>query len=185
MMRLFTLEQSVKIAPEIIHKARLFASGVVKTIDYRDSSQTNLKKIENDHFTGKIGEEAVRSVFEKFGRLIKGPDYEIYDLQHKSWETDLYVDDVELAVKTQKRSAAQHYGLSWTFQASRHRKDSILKQPGAWVCFVECDDRCSNWTCTVYPPYQMKEIKPLLRDPKLVRLKGKKLVIYAKDLPPV
>lgn len=180
-MRLFTKKQLVKIDAAHIKKARAFAAHVVGTVNYKDSNQSNLKKIEADHFVSKIGEEAVRKVFENLGRIVKGPDYEIYEMKKKSWDDDLYVDDVGLAVKTQKKSSADRYGLSWTFQASGYRTDPILKQPSSWVCFVLCDDRNPSLNCTVYPPLQMGEL--ILGDPKLPHLKGKKKVAYAKDLP--
>ena len=105
-MRYFVTVQTVVLFPELIAKARDFAKLVTPTIGspgngYRDTNQLDLKKIENDHFVSKGGEEAVRIVFEKLGRQVKGPDYRIYEGKQKSWDSDLYVDGLGLAVKTQ------------------------------------------------------------------------------------
>lgn len=177
-MHPFPTPQIIPIPKNLIVKATTFAEQVIPTINYRDSNQSNRKKIQNDHFVSKLGEEAVRLAFEQFGLIVKGPDYEIYQGKNKSWEEDLLVDDVALAVKTQKKSAALRYGLSWTFQSSGFRNDPILKTPHAWVCFVECDDT-RNYECKVYPPMQIKDLT--FRDPKLAHLKGKKQVVYARD----
>lgn len=180
-MRLFKSKQQVIIYEAVIKKASEFAEKVTATTDYSDSNQFNLIKIKEDHFISKIGEEAVKAVFEKFGMKVQGPDYTVYEKDRKSWAPDLYIDNKELAVKTQKKTAADRYGLSWTFQFSELRKDTILCSADAWVCFVECDDKSKNFNCIVYPPYQIKELT--FSEPILKRLKGKKKVVYASDLP--
>ncbi|HSG43126.1 MAG TPA: hypothetical protein VLA72_08215 [Anaerolineales bacterium] len=58
---------------------------------------------------------------------ILGPDNTIYSGKRKSWDADLKINDIEVAVKTQRRLAAMRYGLSWTFQDSPKRRDPILK----------------------------------------------------------
>jgi len=179
-MEYFKDKQVVKLGQADIDKARKFANDVVDTIDYGDSNQFSTAKIKEDHFVSKLGEEAVKKVFENFGKTVEGPDYEIYTQKEKSWDADLRIDNVDLAVKTQKKSAAQRYGLSWTFQSSSYRKDPILQNLENEVCFVECDDT-NDYSCTVYPPYQIKELT--FKDPVLPHLKGKKQVVYETDLP--
>ncbi|OWY21833.1 hypothetical protein C7N43_28655 [Sphingobacteriales bacterium UPWRP_1] len=172
----------VVLPPHIVEKARHFANQVIQTVDYTDSNQHNLQKISNDHFISKLGEEAVKTAFENLGHTVTGPDYSIYQAKQKSWEADLYINNYPLAVKTQPTSAAKKYGLSWTFQASGKRKDPVLKQPDAWVCFVAChDNNNEHYHCTVYPPCQIKNL--LFKPPRLQHLQGKKLVVYAADLP--
>ena len=140
-MRYFNSTKKVLIHSDEILLANNFAQQVTPTINYYDSNQTNLIKIQQDHFISKIGEEAVRKVFRSCQQKVRGPDYNIYKQKDKSWEEDLYVNGVGLAVKTQKWSAAERYGLSWTFQNSGKRKDPILDNPEAWVCFVLCNDK--------------------------------------------
>ena len=179
-LRIFNKPVLVDISSEQVQRAEQFARNVINTVNYRDSNQTNRAKIQQDHFVSKIGEEAVASVFRQHGLQVKGPDYTIYKGKAKSWDADLYIDDWELAVKTQKQSSASRYGLSWTFQSASRRRDPILDDTQAWVCFVLCDES-KDYQCRVYPPYQIHELT--FKAPKLKYLKGKKQVVYAVDLP--
>lgn len=183
-MRYFTNIQTVIADAVLVVKAKNFAKQVTPTVGapgsgYRDTNQFNLQKIENDHFVSKVGEEAVRIVFEQLGRQVRGPDYQIYEGKRKSWDSDLYIDGFGLAVKTQTTSLAKKFGLSWTFQAGTYRKDPILNNLDAWVCFVEFNEATRQ--CRVYPPYQIKELT--FGEPKLDKLKGSKKVVYAESLP--
>lgn len=178
-MKFYDSILKIEIPKELVDKAKRFAVAVVETTNYSDSNQFSKQKITDDHFISKVGEEAVKIVFSKYTN-VKGPDYGIYDVKSKSWDEDLYIDDLGLAVKTQKRTAALRYGLSWTFQAGSFRRDKILNNPEAWVCFVEYDDVNAGNFCYVYPAFQIKELK--FRDPFLAKLKGHKLVVYATDL---
>ena len=180
-MRLHLSPIHIQISSEKIAQARAFAKAVAQTTNYRDSNQLSIAKIETDHFISKIGEEAVCELYRLFGKACTPPDYAIYRGKKKSWEEDLKVEGKALAVKTQSKSSARRYGLSWTFQDAATRKDPILQDPEAWVCFVGCNDENEHYNCFVYPPYQIKEL--LFRDPKLAKLKGKKKVLYATDLP--
>jgi hypothetical protein len=162
----------------IISKAKKFSEEVIHTINYKDSNQSNTAKIRDDHFISKLGEEAVKKVFEERGNEVTGPDYNVYPGKKKSWSADLIINGIEVAVKTQKKSAANKYGLSWTFQSSPARKDPILKNPEAWVCFVECDDE--NFSCTVFPPKKIRQLR--MKQPRLQHMLGKKKVVYAADL---
>jgi hypothetical protein len=179
-MREFEQVQIVKLSADVIDRARTFARRVVGTVNYDDSGQSNAKKIEDDHFVSKLGEEAVASVYRLLGEEVKGPDYTIYKGRRKSWAHDLFVDEVGLAVKTQRRSAARRYGLSWTFQAGKTRRDPILDSPEAWVCFVAFDDLDGANTCYVYPTYRIKDCP--FKAPRLKRLIDSKIVVYVADL---
>ena len=181
-MRLFIHPKRIKIPVAIVSKAEKFAEQVISTVDYSDSNQQNIDKIRQDHFISKIGEEAACAVFRHYAHFVSQPDYHIYRRQQKSWDADIQVNGVEVAVKTQRKTQAQKYGLSWTFQAAPYRKDPILQQPDQWVCFVACDDLGvePSYDCTVYPPQQIGEL--MFKDPILAHLKGKKLVVYADDL---
>ena len=169
----------VILPSSVVSKAEKFAEAVVETVNYADSNQRNKTKIKNDHFISKIGEEAVCAAFRHFGQPINEPDYEIYKGTAKSWAADLVTNETEIAVKTQARSQAKKYGLSWTFQSSEKRFDPILNEPESWVCFVVCDDTKANYECFVYQPQQIKNL--LFEPPLLPHLKGKKQVVYAKN----
>lgn len=169
----------VQLLQDLIARARQFAVAVAETTNYGDSNQFSKQKITDDHFISKLGEEAVRVVFSNYA-TVKGPDYGVYEAKNKSWEDDLFINEVGLSVKTQKKTSALRYGLSWTFQAGSFRRDKILNNPESWVCFVLYDDVASGNVCHVYPPFQIKEL--VFRDPVLDKLKGHKLVVYGADL---
>ena len=177
MDRWFLRPKRVQLTDAHLTRARRFAAAVVGTVDYSDSNQHLAKKIEQDHYVSKLGEEAVVLVLRSKGLTVRGPDYAVYTGKRKSWEADLFVDEVPLHVKTQTAASGARYGHSWTFQNSARRRDPVLHEPGAWVCFVTAYER----HCLVYPPYRMGELT--LGDPKLAHLVGKKRVAYAEDLP--
>jgi hypothetical protein len=179
-MSTFRTPQIVQLPPEAVDRARAFAEAVVETVNYRDSNQTVRKKIHDDHFVSKLGEEAVRLVFEARNCTVGGPDYTIYTGKQKSWAADLRINALEVAVKTQRRSAANRYGLSWTFQDSPERHDPILAMPDAWVCLVVYEDLKPGFECVVYPLRKIKQL--IFEAPRLSRLLGKKQAIYLETL---
>ncbi len=180
-MKYFRQALNITLSESEITKATCFADAVLATVNYTDTLQFNQQKIRDDHFVSKLGEEAVRRAFEQYGCQVQGPDYTIYTGRQKSWDSDLYVEGGALAVKTQRSSAAQRYGLSWTFQQSKFRTDPILAQPEAWVCFVEYHDLQEGCIFTVFEPLQIGELP--LEAPRLARLVDKKVAVYAADIP--
>ena len=179
-MSTFRKPQNVHLPAEAVARARTFAEAVTGTVNYRDSNQTQKKKIEDDHFVSKLGKEAVRLVFEIRHCLVEGPDYTIYEGKGKSWAADLRINSLEVAVKTQRRSAANRYGLSWTFQDSPERRDPILSMPEAWVCLVAFEDRKPDFECVVYPLRKIKQL--IFEPPKLKHLAGKKKTVSMETL---
>ena len=175
-MRHFASIQEVQITQDSLTRARSFAEQVTPTVNYADTHQANRYKVRHDHFISKVGEEAVKTIFEKLNHRVRGPDYTIYAGKGKSWEADLFIDDVPLAVKTQTAEAGKRFELSWTFQLGPYRRDPILNQPDAWVCFVEYDEPKN--LCRVFPPYQIKELT--FEAPKLARLQKVKIAVYAR-----
>lgn len=177
-MKFYSNTRQVNLEREAVLRAWDFATKVSATTNYSDSNQSLIKKIKDDHFVSKLGEEACKTILSEFGK-IKGPDYNIYNAKQKSWEEDLFINDIGFAVKTQRHTAAIKYSLSWTFQAGEKRKDSILQNPEAWVVFVEYDDS-QPYLCNVYQPYQIKDLK--FEEPRLQHLISHKKVVYAKSL---
>lgn len=139
-----------------------------------------MEKIRDDHFVSKLGEEAVRFVFETRNCKVEGPDYTIYTGKGKSWAADLKINDLDVAVKTQRRSAAKRYGLSWTFQDSPERRDPILDTPEDWVCLVVYEDLNTDYECVVYPLRKIKQL--IFEAPRLSKLVGKKQAVYLETL---
>ncbi len=179
-MPTFRKPQVVHLPPEAVARAAAFADAVTETVDYRDSSQTLKKKIRDDHFVSKLGEEAVRLVFAARNCRVEGPDYAVYAGKRKSWAADLKINTLEVAVKTQRRSAARRYGLSWTFQDSPERRDPIFSVPEAWVCLVAYEDLQPDYECIVYPLRKIKQL--IFEAPRLPRLVGKKQAVYLETL---
>jgi hypothetical protein len=179
-MPTFRTPQVIHLPPELVARARAFADAVTDTVDYQDSHQTKKKKIRDDHFVSKLGEEAVRLVFERRKCIVEGPDYSIYDRKQKSWSADLRINALEVAVKTQRRSAAKRYDLSWTFQDSPRRRDPILSMPEAWVCLVVYEDLTPDYECVVFPLRKIKQL--IFEPPRLSRLVGKKQAVYLETL---
>ena len=179
-MATFKEPQTIQLPHAAVERATAFASAVVSTVNYRDSDQTVKQKIQDDHFVSKLGEEAVRFVFEQRDCKIIGPDYTIYSGKQKSWDSDLKINGLEVAVKTQRRSAAKRYGLSWTFQDSPERRDPILDLPNAWVCLVVFEDLKDGYECVVYPLRKIKQL--IFEAPRLSKLVGKKQAVYLETL---
>jgi hypothetical protein len=179
-MPTFRTPQTIQLSLEAVNRASVFADAVTDTVDYRDSNQSKRKKIRDDHFVSKLGEEAVRMVFEARNCMVKGPDYMIYEGKQKSWIADLQVNALDVAVKTQRRSAAHRYGLSWTFQDSPKRRDPVLSMPEAWICLVVFEDLKQGFECIVYPLRKVKQL--VFESPRLSRLIGKKQAVYLETL---
>ena len=179
-MPAFRTPQTIQISEEAVSRAQVFADAVASTVNYRDSNQTQIEKIRDDHFVSKLGEEAVQGIFEARSCIVEGPDYAIYDGKQKSWAADLKINSLDVAVKTQRRSAANRYGLSWTFQDSPERRDPILETPEAWVAFVLFEDAGPGFECIVYPLLKVKKL--VFDPPQLAHLVGKKKVVYLEKL---
>ena len=179
-MPTFKEPQIIQLPTAAVERATAFADAVTTTVNYRDSNQSVREKIRDDHFVSKLGEEAVRFVFEQRDCKVVGPDYTIYAGKGKSWDADLRINELEVAVKTQRRSAAQRYGLSWTFQDSPERRDPILDMPEAWVCLVVFEDLKEGYECMVYPLRKIKQL--IFEAPRLSKLIGKKQAVYLETL---
>jgi hypothetical protein len=177
--RYYTSLMKTELSAEVFTKAKLFATQVTATTNYADSNQSIINKIMDDHYISKLGEEAVKKVLSQYA-VVEGPDYTLYTANNKSWDDDLFIEGEGIAVKTQKRSSAEKYGVSWTFQAGAVRKDKILERPNAWVAFVVYDD-VEKHCFYVYPLMQIKELT--FKEPVLAHLKAHKLVVYADTLP--
>ena len=179
-MSTYRTPQIIHLSSEAVSHAQAFAQTVTGTVNYRDSNQLRTQKINDDHFVSKLGEEAACSVFIARHCIVEGPDYSIYAGKQKSWTADLKINNLDVAVKTQRRSAARRYGLSWTFQDSPRRRDPILSLPEAWVCLVVYEDLKPDYECLVYPLRKIKQL--IFEAPRLDKLVGKKQAVYLETL---
>lgn len=177
---MLTEKKMYKLAPSIeaINKAKAFSEEVVDTLVYKNTER-NIYKIKQDHFIGKLAEEAVYILYHSLGYDISKPDYSVYSSTDKSFSSDLQLNGKPLAVKAQTASMAKITGLSWTFQVDPKRFDPIVHQPEALVVCVLVDDSDDKMTCYVFP---IKEIQDLVfKQPMFRKYIGKKLVVYAED----
>jgi hypothetical protein len=179
-MSTFKTPQLIQIPADAKKRASAFAKAVTSTVNYKDSNQSIQKKIEDDHFVSKLGEEAVRILFESRECSVTGPDYGVYEARRKSWAADLKINGLDVAVKTQRRSAGNRYDVSWTFQNSPERRDPILDEPNAWVCLVVYEDLQDDVECLVYPLRKIKQL--IFEPPRLAKLVGKKQAVYLETL---
>jgi hypothetical protein len=179
-MSTFQTPQFIFIPEDARQRAFEFAKLVTETVNYRDSNQSVKEKIQDDHFVSKIGEEAVQTLFRGRECLVEGPDYGVYEARSKSWAADLKINGLDVAVKTQRRSAANRYGLSWTFQDSPERRDPILDMPDSWVCLVVFEDLKTSEEFLVYPLRKIKQL--IFEAPRLSKLAGKKQAVYLETL---
>lgn len=179
-MTTFKTPQVIQIPEDAKQRASEFAKAVASTVNYKDSNQSIQNKIQDDHFVSKLGEEAVRILFQSRECQVEGPDYGVYEARRKSWAADLKINGLDVAVKTQRRSAGNRYDVSWTFQDSPERRDPILDMPDAWVCLVVFEDLQDVTECLVYPLRKIKQL--IFEAPRLARLVGKKQAVYLETL---
>jgi hypothetical protein len=151
--------------------SRRYADGVVSTVSYKDSGQSNVEKIKNDHYIGKLAEWCAYHLL-KDSFAIRPPDCEVYVGKKKSWESDL-VGDVDFAIKSQTFESYKRYGASIMFQDIKGgRRDPILDKADSFVVYVVVGGTFG----IVIPPITIKDLQ--LDEPKLWHLKGKKSVAY-------
>lgn len=168
---------SIKIERYEILLSRLFSRAVVGTTDYSARGQNDAKKIEIDHFIGKLGEFATYKVLIKLGYKVLKPDLEIYTKNKKSHADDL-VGDVNLKVKSV--SSDSPFGLSWVFQFSPNPDPIFTGRTQGHIsfCVVNLRDKSVDFI-SILP---VKDIVSLMKLPIKDSLKDYKRVIYKKDL---
>jgi len=162
-----------------IARSKDFANRVMHTVNYCDANQYDHRKVWRDHYISKISEEGVGKYYRARGCEVEGPDYKIYTGKQKSWEKDLKINGVGVSVKAQSIESMLAFGLSWSFGNSV-RRDPVLYDPDAWIIFTLVQDSLIITQVQIYEPRQVKEL--VFGNPRLERLKGKKLVVYAEDI---
>lgn len=117
----------IKISKRVYNKCVKFAeeriSGSKSVYAYRGESRVD--KMIDDIIIGCMGEWAVEAHLSSIGFECSEPDMVIYEKKRKSFDADLYVDDICIHVKSQGVESAKRYGNSWLFQ----RRDSLVSNP--------------------------------------------------------
>lgn len=165
---------------DIIKMCEVFSSKVIHTNadEYHKRKQSDLEKIWNDIFYGKLAEWGVYFIYLERGRTnIDPPDMRIYHAKDKSFDPDLQYGLFNLHIKSQTDYSAQKYGDSWMFQS----KDPLLEHCNEYDILIGCrvlhqDDRAL---------VQIKLEKPFgklkISEPKLNRFRGIKKAVYLEE----
>lgn len=102
------------------------------------------------------------------------------EAKRKSWAADMKLNDIEVAVKDQKRSAARRFRLSWTFQDAPERRDPILDLPKALAGLVVFKVLKEGAECLVYPLRKIKQL--IFEAPRPAKPVGKEQAAYLETL---
>lgn len=151
---------------------------------YRRRNQSNPERIVAQIIDGKLGELFAYHYLKKQGFESTMPDFEIYTARQKSFDADLYSHKTAIHVKSQNITSAKRYGSSWVFQAGGigfgNRDPCLDNSQDEWCIFVTVDHESKS--ATVLGPYNINDVRPHMKDPKLSHLKGIKKCIYQKDI---
>ena len=123
---------------------------------------------------GSVGEYGVYKHLQSNGIDVCKPDLKIYEARNKSFDADLFNDDVKIHVKSQSVASAKRYGNSWLLQ----RSDRVTKDPGAneYFAFTNVDGR----DVTILGIVKCRDIikKELLDECKVPSYRHSKYALY-------
>lgn len=130
-----------------------------------------------------MGEFVSQAFLRGLGYECTDPDCEVYTTKGKSWASDLFVGEHKVAVKTQDSNSAARFGSSWVFQKGGigygHR-DPVIDGGKSFALFVTLD--IENKSAELYGPFEMAELRPHFKPPKVAALRFSKTVIYLDDI---
>jgi hypothetical protein len=153
----------INVTDEEKAKCLDFANRVVNTnIDkYRERNQTDVNKIIDDIYIGKLAEYATYKFLKQAGKDVKEPDIEVYGAKRKSFASDLTDGTLKYHVKCMKKSMADRFGLSWSFQI----EDPLVHRPDAQDVIVLCEYDQDIEIKTLVKATRVKDIytKPFLK----------------------
>lgn len=146
-------------------------------------NQFNKERIIQQNITGKIGEFAAMFYLLDQGLECNSPDMKVYSGSKKSFDADLMLNNRPLHVKSQSKQTSDYFGcVSWTFQkggkGAGHTDPLTKRSINDLVIFCHVDGQ----HVAIHGPFEWKDVKNLLKDPLLDRLKGIKQCIYLEDL---
>ncbi len=169
----------IEISDEDIEKIDEFVEKSIVThiSHYRKRNQTDIQKIKNDIYNGKLAEFGVYYLY-KDRMKITYPDINVYHTSKKSFDSDFIINDsIHLHVKSQHIMISKKFGLSWSFQ----KEDSLTYSPNEndWIIFVLVEDYNR---IRIIKRCKASDLKNKYKEPLLERLKSIKKVIYYEDL---
>jgi hypothetical protein len=177
---------SYYLSRDIIKICEVFCSKVLHTNadQYYKRKQSDINKIWNDIFYGKISEWGVYFIYLERGRTnVTAPDMKIYSSKQKSFDADLCYGLYNLHVKSQNSESAEKYGDSWIFQS----KDPLFASPTEYDIIVGCrvtlDESSKDFIdgALVEIKLEKRFIDLNIGSPKLSKFSGDKKAIYLKD----
>jgi len=169
----------VYISKKHSKKVMRFAERVSMTTNYSDCGQNDFNLKAYQHYVGKLGELAVY-LYLKDSYDITEPDFKIYEVKDKSWDSDLKIENEHLSIKAQDIQSAKKFGLSWTFQYIKGgRSDSSIKKNITVIPTLYDNTYYNDLRVVVFPSIKIENVK--FGEPKKKSLKGKKLVMYAEE----
>lgn len=117
----------IKYGKRLLNKCEKFATkritGSAHLYKYRGESRQD--KMIDDIKIGCLGEWAVYKHLQQLGYDPSEPDMKIYEKRRKSFDADIYCDEIEVHVKSQGVKSAKRYGNSWLVQ----RSDKLVSEP--------------------------------------------------------
>lgn len=171
-----------KLQSDIVKMCEVFSSKVIHTNadEYYRRKQSDLEKIWNDIFYGKLAEWGVYFIYlERERTNIDPPDMRIYSAKDKSFDPDLRYGLFNIHVKSQTYESAEKFGDSWMFQS----KDPLLVQPNEYDILIGCRVLLSDRDKTAMVKIKLEKpfMNLVIGEPRLSKFVGSKKTIYLKD----
>jgi hypothetical protein len=143
---------------------------------YAYRGEPRKEKLVNDILVGALGEWAVEAHLASMGYECTEPDMKIYKTRGKSFDADLYVDDIEIHVKSQGMVSVKRYGNSWLLQ----RNDKIVSEPKENQLFAFTNVDVENRIVDILGYCWAKDM--VYGECKVWAYKKTKVAIYLKDI---
>lgn len=141
--------------------------------DYVQRSQVNRQKVLMDIYTGKLAEMAICQILFNKGIKCSYPDFKVYTGFWKSFSADLKIENIwKTHVKSQHKSLAERFGLSWSFQS----KDKIVSNPddNDYIAMCLVDDK----NVSLMHFKKAIDLVDKFSDPEKKELTTKKVIYY-------
>lgn len=143
--------------------------------NYKQRNQSNLSKIKNDIFLGKVAEYSIYNYYVSKGFKITAPDIQIYQAKNKSFDADLTIIDKNQNIHVKSHFIKSPFPPSWVFQ----KTDPLVTNPSpediiimSIINVIGEGDAIIEYACNLKDKY-----KPLLKESL-----QSKTAIYLKDL---
>lgn len=168
----------VEIDDELYIKCEKFAIDRISgSVDcYVSRGESRRSKIVEDLIVGAIGEWVVYEHLKSLGYECSEPDMKIYEKRRKSFAADLYVDEINIHVKSQSLASSKRYGYSWLMQ----RHDKAVKNPQDDEIFAFTNVNLEDMEATVLGYCWAKNMT--YGECKVPRYRNTKVAIYLQDV---